>query len=86
MLIGIAPAAMRQLSLLAQHGAGDKSQRLMQAMDKLNQTYGRNTVMVFAIPSIIHITPPKGCNAYSNIITLAYQATSAVRISVPLPP
>ncbi len=48
MLIGIVPASMRQLSLLPQHGAGDKSQRLMDAMDKLNQTYGRNTVSVFS--------------------------------------
>jgi nucleotidyltransferase/DNA polymerase involved in DNA repair len=48
MLIGIAPASRRQLSLLLQHGAGDKAQRLMQVMDKLNQTYGRNTVSVFS--------------------------------------
>ncbi|MEP6606229.1 MAG: DUF4113 domain-containing protein, partial [Nitrosospira sp.] len=48
MLIGIAPASIRQLSLLPQHGAGDKSQRLMDAMDKLNQAYGRNTLSVFS--------------------------------------
>ena len=48
MLIGIGPAAVQQLSLLAQHGAGDKSQRLMEAMDGLNQRYGRNTVSVFS--------------------------------------
>ena len=48
MLIGIGPAAVRQLSLLAQHGAGDKSERLMKAVDVLNQRYGRNTVSVFS--------------------------------------
>ena len=49
MLIGIGPAAVQQLSLLAQHGAGDRSERLMQALDGLNQRYGRNTVSVFSV-------------------------------------
>jgi hypothetical protein len=48
MLVGIAAANMCQLSLLPQHGAGDKSERLMDAMDKLNQAYGRNTLSVFS--------------------------------------
>jgi DNA polymerase V len=48
MLIGIGPAAVKQLSLLAQHGAGDRSNRLMKAMDGLNERYGRNTVSVFS--------------------------------------
>lgn len=48
MLIDIGPVAVQQLSLLAPHGAGDKSQRLMQVMDKLNGIYGRNTVSVFS--------------------------------------
>ena len=51
MLIGIGPAAVQQLSLLAQHGAGDRSERLMQAMDGLNQRYGRNTVSLFSAGS-----------------------------------
>ena len=51
MLIGIGPAAVQQLSLLPQHGAGDKSQRLMQVMDKLNGIYGRNTVSLFSAGS-----------------------------------
>lgn len=49
MLTGIAPAAVRQASLLPQHGAGDKSERLMETVDKLNQAYGRNTVSVFSV-------------------------------------
>jgi DNA polymerase V len=48
MLVGLASADRRQLSLLPQHGIGDKSERLMDAMDKLNQAYGRNTVSVFS--------------------------------------
>jgi DNA polymerase V len=48
MLIGIKPAVVKQLSLLAQHGAGDKSDRLMKALDGLNQRYGRNTVSVYS--------------------------------------
>lgn len=48
MLIGIGPAARQQLFLLPQHGAEEKSQRLMQVMDKLNGMYGRNTISVFS--------------------------------------
>jgi hypothetical protein len=40
MLTGMAAAAVRQASLLPQHGSGEKSERLMHAMDKLNQIYG----------------------------------------------
>src|SRR5687768_4589469 len=36
-----------QGSLLLEHGAGERSQRLMKAMDALNSRYGRNTVSVF---------------------------------------
>lgn len=48
MLSGVAAATVRQASLLPQHGSGEKSERLMQALDKLNQLYGRNTVSVFS--------------------------------------
>lgn len=47
-LIGIDPAAMYQESLLAEHGAGDKSAKLMKVLDQLNQEYGRNMVSVFS--------------------------------------
>ncbi|BCT69546.1 Y-family DNA polymerase [Nitrosospira sp. NRS527] len=46
MLIGIGEAAVSQGSLLVQHGAGEKSERLMEAMDALNRRYGRNTVAI----------------------------------------
>lgn len=48
MLTGVATAAVRQASLLAQHGSGEKSERLMHALDSLNQRYGRNTVSLFS--------------------------------------
>jgi DNA polymerase V len=51
MLMGISSAAVSQGSLLAQHGNDEKSQRLMQVMDKLNQLYGRNTLSVFSTGS-----------------------------------
>lgn len=49
MLTGIAPTAVRQASLFAPHGAGDKSEKLMRVLDRLNQRYGRNTVSVFSV-------------------------------------
>jgi hypothetical protein len=51
MLMGISPAAVSQGSLLAQHGSDEKSQRLMQVMDKLNLLYGRSTLSVFSTGS-----------------------------------
>ena len=47
MLIDTGPAASQQLSLLPQHGAGDKSQRLMQVMNKLNGRYGATPYQFF---------------------------------------
>lgn len=43
---------MAQGSLLLEHGAGQHSQGLMQAMDALNRRYGRYTVSVFASPAV----------------------------------
>ncbi|SFU71251.1 DUF4113 domain-containing protein [Nitrosospira multiformis] len=50
MLMGIGEAQMAQGSLLLEHGSGNRSERLMQAIDMLDARYGRNTVSVF-IPS-----------------------------------
>ncbi|GAB1719355.1 MAG: hypothetical protein NTAFB09_10860 [Nitrosospira sp.] len=47
MLMGIGKAQVAQDSLLLEHGAGQRSQGLMQAMDALNRRYGRYTVSVF---------------------------------------
>jgi len=47
-LTGIDSTAAFQKSLFALHGAGDKSDRLMKVMDKINQVYGRNTLSVFS--------------------------------------
>lgn len=47
MLMGINNAQTTQGSLLLEHGADERSQRLMKAMDALNSRYGRNTVSVF---------------------------------------
>lgn len=47
MLMEIGEAQVAQGSLLPEHGTGARSERLMQAMDRLNQRYGRNTVSVF---------------------------------------
>ncbi|SEO33987.1 DNA polymerase V [Nitrosospira multiformis] len=47
MLMGINDAQTAQGSLLHEHGVGERSQHLMQAMDALNSRYGRNTVSVF---------------------------------------
>jgi DNA polymerase V len=58
MPIGIAPASRRQLSLLPQHRAGDKSQRLMDVMNQPDQAYGRNTLSVFS--SSAHRSGPGG--------------------------
>jgi len=41
----------RKGSLLPEHGAGERSQRLMKAMDTLNSRYGRNTISVFTLSS-----------------------------------
>ena len=49
MLSGVAAGSVRQASLLPRHGNGEKSERLMQALDKLNQIYGRNTVSIFSV-------------------------------------
>jgi DNA polymerase V len=48
MLMEIGEARVTQGSLLPAHGAGDRSERLMQAVDRLNQRYGRDTLSVFA--------------------------------------
>jgi DNA polymerase V len=48
MLMDIGSAEMAQGSLLPAHGAGDRSERLMQAVDKLNHRFGRDTLSVFA--------------------------------------
>ena len=45
-LIGIGDARVSQGSLFSEHGAGDKSERLMETLDRLNQRYGRNTVAI----------------------------------------
>ncbi len=45
-LIGIGDAMVSQGSLFSEHGAGDKSDRLMEALDRLNLRYGRNTVAI----------------------------------------
>ncbi|WP_297744251.1 Y-family DNA polymerase [Nitrosomonas sp.] len=50
-LTGIDPLALYQTSLLTQQGADERSARLMNALDQLNQKYGRNTVSVFSIGS-----------------------------------
>ena len=47
MLMGINNAQTTQGSLLLEHGADERSQRLMKVMDALNSRYGRNTVSVF---------------------------------------
>lgn len=48
MLMGIGEAQVAQGSLLLEHGAGQRSESLMKAMDALNRRYGRHTVSVFA--------------------------------------
>ena len=48
MLMGISDAQTAQGSLLLEHGAGQRSEGLMKAMDALNRRYGRQTVSVFA--------------------------------------
>ncbi len=45
-LIGISDARVSQGALFIEHGAGEKSDRLMEALDRLNQRYGRNTVVI----------------------------------------
>jgi DNA polymerase V len=45
-LIRIGDAVVSQGSLFIEHGAGEKSDRLMEALDRLNQRYGRNTVAI----------------------------------------
>jgi DNA polymerase V len=47
MLMGIGEAQVAQRSLVPEHGADERSKRLMQAMDALNARYGRNTVSIF---------------------------------------
>jgi DNA polymerase V len=47
-LTGIDSAAIYQQSLLTRYGADEKSEKLMNAMDQLNQKYGRNTVSLFS--------------------------------------
>ncbi|WP_371265889.1 DUF4113 domain-containing protein [Nitrosospira multiformis] len=51
MLMGINDAQTTQGSLLLEHGAGKRSQRLIRTMDTLNSRYGRNTVSVFSVSS-----------------------------------
>ena len=51
MLMGINDAQTVQGSLLHEHGVGERSQRLMKAMDALNLRYGRNTVSIFTSSS-----------------------------------
>ncbi len=46
MLTGISDAGVVQRSLLVQHGVGEKSEKLMEAMDALNRRYGSNTVAI----------------------------------------
>lgn len=48
MLMGISDAKTAQGSLLLEHGAGQRSEGLMKAMDALNRRYGRQAVSVFA--------------------------------------
>ncbi|MCW5599665.1 MAG: Y-family DNA polymerase [Nitrosomonas sp.] len=50
-LTGIDPLALYQTSLLTQQGADERSARLMNVLDQLNNKYGRNTVSVFSIGS-----------------------------------
>jgi DNA polymerase V len=50
-LTGIESAAIFQESLFTLYGTDDKSARLMNVMDALNQRYGRNTVSVFSAGS-----------------------------------
>jgi DNA polymerase V len=50
-LTGIDSVAIYQESLLTQYGADEKSAKLMNVMDQLNQKYGRNTVSVFSAGS-----------------------------------
>lgn len=50
-LTGIDSAAIYQESLLTRYGADEKSAKLMNVMDQLNQKYGRNTVSVFLVGS-----------------------------------
>jgi DNA polymerase V len=47
-LTGIESTAVFQKSLFVLHGAGDKSDKLMKVLDKINQVYGRNTLSVFS--------------------------------------
>lgn len=48
MLMGIGQAQVGQGSLLLEHGSGERSERLMMAMDALNRRYGRNAISVFS--------------------------------------
>jgi DNA polymerase V len=48
MLMDIGDTRVAQGSLLPAHGAGDRSERLMQAVDKLNRRFGRDTLSVFS--------------------------------------
>ncbi|SDY95998.1 Y-family DNA polymerase [Nitrosomonas sp. Nm58] len=50
-LTGIDSVATYQESLLTQYGADEKSAKLMNVMDQLNQKYGRDTVSVFSVGS-----------------------------------
>lgn len=50
-LTGIDPLTLYQTSLLTQQGADERSARLMNILDQLNNKYGRNTVSVFSIGS-----------------------------------
>jgi DNA polymerase V len=50
-LTGIDSVATYHESLLTQYGADEKSVKLMNVMDQLNQKYGRNTVSVFSVGS-----------------------------------
>ncbi|SOD42772.1 Y-family DNA polymerase [Nitrosovibrio sp. Nv4] len=52
MLMGIGEAQVAQGSLLLEHGAGQRSEGLMKAMDALNRRYGRHTVSVFASSAV----------------------------------
>ncbi|SFO21792.1 DNA polymerase V [Nitrosospira briensis] len=52
MLMGIGEAQVAQASLLLKHGAGQRSEDLMKAMDALNRRYGRHTVSVFASAAV----------------------------------
>jgi DNA polymerase V len=51
MLMGIGEAQVKQGSLLLEHGSGNRSERLMKAVDSLNRRYGRNSISVFSPPS-----------------------------------